>query len=245
MSAIRRLNENGLNALRAAIEGIKSGATSVAPAALLTDIATSEPLGATIEVEQRTFASRFEAAQYLDTRLSGSGLRSLERDTGLWAWLALFYFDVLCPPRRGGARKPGEISRWIPSESTWKYYRHLLAGPWRILRAHRDNPARAMILLCGPLDKPGDYVGQIASRLDLVINKAVVGSATLLYLDPVTTRPRRGAAPNEHRAGTLRRLIDVVDQLDVTWDTHALTDVELTQMLPSEFDRYRATAPPR
>src|SRR5262249_16830000 len=120
---------------------------------------------------------------------------------------------------------------------------HLLAGPYRIYRAHRDNPQRALVLLCGPLDRPGDIVEQFASRQELVTNPTVIESATRLYVDPATNRPRRGAGGKS--AGSARRLADVLEQFDVTWDLYTLTPDGLLTLLPHEFDRFRPapTAP--
>src|SRR5262249_11852361 len=157
-----------------------------------------------------------------------------ERDTGLWAWLALFYFEQLCPKTAHGQRKPGELARWIPEVTNYqRYYRHLLAGPYRIYRAHRDNPQRAMALLCNPLDRPGDIVEQLASRQEIVTNRAIVESATRLYMDAATARPRRGAGGKG--AGSARRLADVLNQFDITWDFYAMDSVNLLSLLPKEF----------
>jgi hypothetical protein len=72
----------------------------------------------------------------------------------------------------GGHRKPGERARHIPDATNFlRYYRHLLAGPWRTYRTHRDDPGRARVVLCQPLHTPGDLVEQLASRQELVTNR--------------------------------------------------------------------------
>jgi hypothetical protein len=130
------------------------------------------------------------------------------------------------------------LVRWIPEVNNFqRYYRHLLAGPYRIFRAHRDDPERALALLCGPLDKPGDIVEQLASRQEIVTNKAIMLGATRLYIDPATRKPRRGAGGRS--GGSPRRLADVLKQFDVTWDLYAMTADNLLGLLPSEFDRFR------
>lgn len=239
MPFLRRLNEAGMQGLGSFLDSLKDDQLELPPATLLTNSATSQPIESEVGIELKRFGSRFEAAKYLFERLSDAGIRDVERDRGLWAWLSLFYFDELCPAGSDGRRKPGERARWIPEVSNFqRYYRHLLAGPYIIYRAHRDAPARAMALLCTPLDQPGEIVGQIASRQELVTNKAIVEGATKLYVDPRTSRPRRGSGGKGD--GSPRRLADVLKQFDATWDLYALDTVKLLLLLPTEFDRFRS-----
>jgi hypothetical protein len=162
----------------------------------------------------------------------------LDRDPGVWTWLSCFFFDQLCPKRSDGTRRPGEEARWIPSGHAFRYYRHLLGGPYLIYRAFRDNPDRAKIVLCGAVDSPGDFVEQLASRQDFVQNKAVIDAATALYLSPESGKPKRGASPTQRKPGTLRRFVDVVNQFDPVWDLYSIGTVELINKLPAEFAAY-------
>jgi hypothetical protein len=241
MAFIRRLNEEGLQRLGSFLDSLKGDQPEAYPAAVLTDPATSEPIESEVAIEPRRFGNRFEAAKYLFEKLSAAGIRDVERDGGMWAWLALFYFEELCPAGSDGQRKPGERARWIPEVSNFqRYYRHLLAGPYIIYRAHRESPPRAMALLCNPLDRPGDIVEQFASRQELVTNRAIVEGATKLYIDPRTSRPRRGSGGKGD--GSPRRFADVLKQFDATWDLYALTTEALLHLLPTEFDRFRPAA---
>jgi len=243
MPYIRRLNEAGMQKLGSFLDSLKGQQPETHPAALLIDPATSEPLDSEINIESRRFGSRFEAAKYLFEQLSVAGIRDVERDRGVWAWLALYYFEELCPPASDGRRKPGERARWIPEVSNYqRYYRHLLAGPYMIYRVHRDSPQRAMALLCNPLDRPGDIVEQFASRQELVTNRAIVEGATILYIDPRTRRPRKGSGGK--LGGSPRRFADVLKQFDVTWDLYELATEDLLHLLPTEFDRFRPIAAP-
>lgn len=161
-------------------------------------------------------------------------LRNLERDVELWAWLSLHYFEQLCPPDDEGRRKPGERARWIPAVDDYrKYYRHLVAGPYRIYRAHRDNPSRVMAVLAGPVDQPGDIAEQLASRHEIVTNKAAMALATALYIDPATGSPKKGAAGRG--PGSARRLADILNQFDLTWDLYAMDAAAMQTMMPKEF----------
>lgn len=241
MTLLRRLNQKGLQGFADFLQSFKTDAPHGVPVDILTSAQTSDDIGIDITMEPQVFGSRLEAAKYLDKKLSDSGLRKVEDDTGLWAWLALFYFEQLCPPVARGQRKPGELARWIPEVTNYqRYYRHLLAGPYRIYWTHRDNPERALALLCGPIDRPGELVEQFASRQEMVTNKAIIQSATALYIDPATKKPRRGAGGKG--PGSPRRLADVLKQFDVTWDLYTMSPQKLLTLLPNEFNRYREKA---
>jgi len=238
MMLVRRLNGEGIRQFEEFLNSLTSETPAVYPRNMLTDPATSEATDVSIEIEPKRFGNRLEAAEYLDAKLSDSSLADIENDRSLWAWLALFYFNELCPPDRDGNLKPGNLARWIPDTVNFrKYYRHLLAGPYRIYRMHRDNPAKAMILLCQPVYKPGEIVEQIAARQEMITNSSVVEAATILYLDSAGNRPRQGAAGKG--PGSARRLADLLNQFDVTWDLYSMSSGEIVSMLPDEFNRFR------
>jgi hypothetical protein len=234
---LARLNEAGLGTFAGWLETLKAGGSLLPPTPLLGDPQATEPLGTAVEVEPRTFASRLEAAKYLHDRFAAAGLADVEQDRGLWAWLSLFYFDAVCPPGRGGERNPGASARHIPESGNFqRYYRHLLAGRYRIYRAHRDDPQRALVVLCQPLDKPGDVVEQLASRQELITNRGIMALATRLYVDTATQRVKRGAGGKS--GGSARRLSDVIEQFDLTWDLYAAAGEELAGLMPKEFERF-------
>jgi len=235
---LRKLNAAGLEEFERFLDSLTSETPLSFPDALLIDQATSEPLAGDIDVERKRFGSRFDAAKYLNEVLARAEMAELEKDKGLWAWLSLFFFDQLCVPDGSGQRKPGARAKWIPETDDYRrYYRHLLAGPYLIYRSHHDNPARAFVLLCGPLDRPGEIVEQLASRQEIVANKAVLETATNLYIDSETGHPKRGAAGKTR--GSARRFAEILNQFDVTWDLSIMESSDLVKMLPKEFEKFR------
>jgi hypothetical protein len=165
----------------------------------------------------------------------------VERDAGLWGWLSLYYFDQVCPKDVNGHRKVRERARYIPAVSDFrKYYRHLLAGPYRVYRAHRLAPDNALVLLCGPLHRPGEIVEQLIARQEIVTNPNAVGLATKIYYDASTGSFRRGAAAKGN--GSARRLADVLNQFDVTWDLYWMAPARLLAKLPAEFEKFTRKA---
>ena len=211
------------------------------PIQTLEDPALTEEIAGQIEVPKRSFATRLEAGRFLNELLEHSGIALLERDRGLWTWLTLFYFDEVCPADGNGNRDPQDEARLMPLlDNHQRYYRHLLLGPFLIVRAHRDNPERAIAMLCNPLWKPGEIVEQLASRKELVTNRGVIELATRLYYDAENKSFKRGAGSSVK--GAARRLAALLNQLDLTFYLYGMTADELLALLPKEFDRFRAKA---
>lgn len=234
---LRRLSAIGIQRFSDFLDSLTTPEPQGVPASILSSPQMSQALEADIEIDAVAFEARFDLAKYLDSKLTDAGLKSFERDVELWAWLALFYFDQLCPADEEGRRRPGERARWIPAVGDYrKYYRHLVAGPYWIYRAHRDNPRRVRAVLAGPVDQPGDIAEQLASRQEIVTNKAAMELATALYIDSETGRPKRGAAGRG--PGSARRLADVLNQFDLTWDIYAMQAPAMLKMMPREFNRF-------
>jgi hypothetical protein len=235
---LHRFCYEGINRFGQFLDALSADAALAVPTDLLNDAACVVPVSPGLEVQARQFASRMEAARYLDGVLSVVTDCDVERDAGLWAWLSLFYFDQLCPPDGRGQRKPGERARWIPAvDDARRYYRHLLAGAYRVYRAHRDDPERAMVLLHAPLPRTGHFWYQLASRQELVTNPAIMGAATELYLGQRGTKPKRGAT--SEIPGSVFRFAAVLNQFDTVWDLYAMKKEQILDLLPGEFDRFR------
>lgn len=204
------------------------------PASALEDSSYSTPASAQVSLAQREFLTRFELAEYLHRQFAEAGFSPAPDNMALWAWIACRYFRELCPKGSGGVWKPGSIARWIPASSNYRrYYRHIVVGPYSIFRAHRDNPRRALALLCQAPGRPGDVVEQLASRQQLVTNPTIVSIATRCFVDPTTDRQRKRAGGKG--AGSARRLVDVLSQFEVTWDLSTVSESDLFSMLPTEF----------
>jgi hypothetical protein len=235
---LRRFNDSGLAEFREQLLMLKSDPTRDPPWHLLDDARFTTAAAVKVNLERKVFTTRMEVAVTMNALLGDRPPPGTDRDTGLWSWLALFHFDSVCPLDESGRRKVGAAHRYILEGANHKtYYRHLLLGPYLILRAHRDKPERAIVLLCQSPDSPGDIVEQLASRQEIVTNPVMMRVATELYYDRATGSPKRGAS-SKHR-GSARRLAEVTDQFDVTWDLFAVPWHSLLAKLPAEFDRFR------
>ena len=148
--------------------------------------------------------------------------------------------SILSPelPDATGRRRVYERARYIPDPTNFrKYYRHLLAGPYRIYRAYAASSRRVWPLLCGPLDRPGEIVEQLCAYQEMVTNAGLMAAVTAMYIDPETDRPKRGTMGKG--PGSPRRLPKVINQFDVTWDLYSMTPAQILGMLPPEFDRWK------
>ncbi len=236
----RRLTKEGIERFENFLERLRDHPNSRLPTHALTDEKLSEAVDVKIQVESIEASSRMGVAEHV-FQLLRRDTETLRIDKGFWCWLSLYWFNELCPVVTG-ERVPGDRHRWIAElDNTHRAYRHMLAGPYQIYRAHRDDPDRARAFLCGPVHQLGELLGQIASRPSLVTCKAVAGAATRLYYDEEGDKLRRGSSGKG--AGSARRFADVLSQLDLTWDLHSLTADQLLELLPDEFDRFLKRLP--
>jgi len=123
------LDLDGFEVVEAAsqyLDQLKAAPTTPPPMWLLTDEVASEAV-ADVEVLDQPFATRFDAANYLQELLSAANINKVDRDAGLWSWLTLLFFDQVCPLGKAGERDAGETARYIPAlDLSRRYYRHLL-----------------------------------------------------------------------------------------------------------------------
>lgn len=235
---LRRFNRNGIRAFKDFLADVRSGATSDPPGDLVRTDSLSEIASDDVLVPPWSFTNRFTLGKALCTLFDEPRLRDSRRDPGVWTWLAAAYFDELCP-ETNGVRRPGETARWIPEEDDFrKYYRHLLAGPERIYRAHRRHPEVAMAVLAQPAHRPGDVAEQLSARQERISNPTVMAVASRLYVKRKAIR--RGAAGRG--PGSARRFAAVLNQLDLTWDLYDLEPDGLLRLLPAEFDAFRMSS---
>src|SRR5690606_32351857 len=92
----------------------------------------------------------------------------------------------------------------------------------------------------GALDTESGVYHEIVSRRDLIANPGVIDAALALYYDAQRGRPKAGAQGSLHNAGTVRRFVRVLQQLDGTYDIYRLSGEQLLELLPPEFDVWRA-----
>jgi len=233
---VRSLNRLGMDRFRSYLSQQRAGANAPPPRDLLEDTAYTRELPVDISIDQREFGDRLTLGRYLAERLTSLDPETTDRDPGLWSWLALLYWDQVCPKRDDGSRHPGRDYRHIPEFGYRHRHRHLLFGPYQIYRRHREL---SVLLLTGPIHTESSVYHEIASRQDFISNKGVLEAAALLYLDARRGRPKPGAQGSHRHPGTVRRFVHVLQQLDVTYDIYSLTGSQILELLPEEFDIWK------
>jgi hypothetical protein len=248
---VRTLNENGIAAFRQFLIGLQSGETVAVPAELLTSDDTSMPFAIDLEVALQQFRTKLDAATYLHGVFGNIDQQLVSHNGGLWSWLALFYFDQLLPVGADGQRRRALADTHYILAShdghyDWRtYYRHLLATPYDILRRYGES---AGVLLCGPVHSHGDWLEQLGSRQELITSEGLISAVNALYLNPAAepNRPcwKRGSLASADRAGSLRRFIKIVAQLDLTYDLYGMEAGQILGLLPAEFVTWLPPATP-
>jgi hypothetical protein len=233
MTKVRSLNARGIEQFRGFLQQIRDGAEFRTNPAILYADDTTTRLPRTVDIEPRTFKSKFDAAEHLATLLTD--IPSSTDEIGLWSWLALYFFDQLSPLDDDGQRRPREDYHYIPSnESGWLSDRHLLAGPHKLFLLHG---AHARLLLHPPVHQHGAFIFNLGFRRDLIANKGLIEAIDLLYWDPKRKKAKRGATTTS-RPGNLRRLITVIQQLDFNYDLYGMRAEEILRLLPPEFEAW-------
>lgn len=230
---LRRLNAEGISRFATYLVTLRQDHTIAPDRSLLLDESSSEFLAGGVELERPGFTTKRQAAEYLLPRLKTLAHPDLYRDMGLWSWLALYYFDDVCPPGDGGKRKPLADPHYILDAHNHKRrYRHLLATPVQIQDAIPDHNR---IYLNAPLPVHGDLVEQTMSRLYLMRIPAVREAIDRLYFDPEREGVKRGALTRTRRGNLRERLTVRIQQLSMTYDVSAMSGDDLIDVLGAEF----------
>ena len=233
---LSRFNPAGIKAFQEQLQKMRAGEIIESPLKIISNSNYIEQINNAQEISVLSFSTRFDIAAYLNPVLLKTSIKDDMVDTGLWSWLSAVYIDTVCPQDETGRRDPKNDYRHIPSSDWRNFYRHLIRGPVRIIRLFEDNPETAAIVLCQHPASPGDFVEQLAARQERITNPAIIATANRLYFDRENKRPKKGAAPNWHKPGTLRRFTSLLDQLDLTYDLYSMTEDNLINILPAEFN---------
>lgn len=240
MTRLRRLNARGIEEFGRYLQKIREGEEFQSSPAILHVDDYSSRVEPAVEVNPTEFDNKFAAARYLAGALEPLHGSALQSDVGLWSWLTLYYFEQLSPKDDEGRRRPREDYHYIPwIGDGWRRDRHLLAGPYKLFVLHGD---RARLLLYPAVHEHGAFIYNLGFRRDLITNRGLIEAIDILYWDAKRGRPKRGATTSS-RAGNLRRLIAVLQQLDFNYDLYGMTAPEILELLPSEFDVWKPSRP--
>lgn len=233
---LRRLTPLGIQSFEAWLSGLRAGETSEAPMHLLQPGATSEALSFSFDVEGCAFADRSEMGIWLARELSAHQ-GAILYDTGFWSALALAWIDHICPKGTGGRRTSGENARYV-LESRRRAYRHLVWASWWAMNTYGDDGRYLLVpsqAAQSSLDfGGGEVMGQIAANQMTTASPSVIQLGRMLYAAPDTGRQRKGSSGKG--AGSPRRFVQVLRQLEITYDFSSMPADALAAMLPKEFE---------
>jgi hypothetical protein len=234
---LRKFTDKGTERFRAYLHELGEGSTAEPPLSLLTDPDSSKSIQRRVELENIRFDSRLALARYLDQKLEELPERPdrIANDVQLWSWMSLFYLDQVCPVNDTGRRKPGRDYRHVPEPGYPYGHRHLLVGAYLVYTVYGWGEELSKLALYTPLAVESAFHHQIATRQSFITNRGIMEALHILYYDDAHNKPKRGPIMNMNTPGSLYRFINVVQQLDVTYDLYSMSGPEIVSLLPSEF----------
>jgi hypothetical protein len=232
---LRTLNADGITAFSQYLQSLREGSTAAPPFHLLTDPQTSEALDSDVTLQAQSFSDGFAFGKYLAGVLSVLDRGSIAFNHSLWSWLALYYFDQICPVENG-KRSVLEDAVYVLAETFnhRRYYRHLVRTPWEAV--DRNGESAKVLLQTRGGGKRSDIFEQLAARQTIFGNKTIIDGAYELYYDVAAQLPKRGAGGKG--AGSPRRLVSFIQQIDLTYDLQACTPKQFIDLLPKEFAKF-------
>ena len=224
---LKRFNDLGVKAFAEYLIALRSDPSALVPVDLLSKPSLTEPIREPIEAEvPASFANRMTFARWLHTAAEASGTKVPREDAGFWAWLTLALFDHVCPADGDGRRKPGADARHIIDKADWKRrYRHLLQNPYELFYLHREDPARALVVLVNPIHIPGELTEQINGRQEIITCPGCISLATFLCVD-------RNGARRKGASGEFARVFGkTIARISRTWDIPVMRPDQSAQLL--------------
>lgn len=229
-----RLNKAGRREFERMVEALRSEQPARDPNQILTDEYVVEGLPFEVEVREAGFTSRYEMGQYLVELLGSLERADFIGDHGFWDWLALHWFDDLCPKQPDGSRKkPSATPNYVMSEDYKRRYRHAIYMTWRLVDMHGDN---AEFMLFKDPSVRGELTEQFMARQFYLNCDGVIRAAKLLYWDADAGKLKKGAGGKSN--GSSRRLVSWLQQIEVTYDLFSMNADQLLELIPNEFGRF-------
>jgi len=228
-----RLNRAGQREFERIIEGMRTDQFSKSPEHLLQDDLSVEGLDFEADVKEGHFSSRYEIGEHLVEVLTGVDRSLFIGDRGFWDWLALQWFDDLCPIKANGERKPSEAASYVMSEDYKRRYRHAVYVTWQLVETHGEN---ARFLLFKEPSVRGELTEQLMARQYYLSCRGLIEAVKELYWDESAGSLKKGAGGKG--AGSPRRLVGWLQQIEVTFDLYSMTSDQLLALIPDEFARF-------
>ena len=186
------------------------------------------------------FRSRREIGEYLAPRLEPFRTWIADR-TSFWSWLGMFHFEDTVRIVDGAVRLSPLDETFVidrnDKQNLRGIHRHCLRSAWQLCEVHGEDAA----FLLDQLPWARGFIADRVFQSQRIFNSAGIVPLILgLYTDG--DRPKRGF---QGRAGGLRHLLRVLDQLERTYDVYGMTPEAVLRVLPSEFEPWVNGASPQ
>ncbi|MGE0628556.1 MAG: hypothetical protein AB7O43_12090 [Hyphomicrobiaceae bacterium] len=248
---VRALNQAGLTAFQKFIVDTRVAEAGgeeklPAPKALLTDPSMTEDIGLTVTVyDSRQFSDRYEMAAYLNDALGPGFSEQMYARAGLWAWLALFFFDQLRRQKGQTQRSehfiPDEWARQTPGQDLG--YRHAVRTPLQLVRSYGDDFAR-FALQGRPVFEMGDIVETLGGSPKLTRSDAIRSTMLKLYQSRsggvkrgAATRPAKDRKSDAGRGGLRRFSYTYVPRVKLGYDIDEMEAADIISVCGPEISQ--------
>ena len=231
---LRRFNSKGIETFREALAVCRDNPTAEFPKDFLSSDELTSVVAPNIEVQLQPFRTKRDAAEYFHKILGPIPKQVLLDDSGLWTWLSLFYFDVVCPQQNGLRKVRNDYTYVYEAGNMRHYYRNLLFVSWRILDV---APRHNRLLLNGSISSLDKFTSEVIKRLYLTRIPCFFEVLDRLYWDESIGRARPGVTNfTKVTAGNLVHRLPVrIRQLEKTYDLQSLAADQLLELLGEEF----------
>ncbi|HIO55644.1 MAG TPA: hypothetical protein EYN31_01225 [Candidatus Marinimicrobia bacterium] len=193
-------------------------------------------------VELRDFDNKYEFANYITPLIQD--LKGIEKNSGFWSWLTLFYFEQICPAKDGQRRKLRNAF-YIHDLDYKNALKHHLAGSYLLYKQHGEL---SELLLQDEMSRLSYFRAALISRKNFINCKTLVEVMNALYRDPETGKQKAGTTHRiEDRndklipdAGTHRRLVHFEKRLERNFDFYSMSSEQILGILPAEFNEFKS-----
>jgi hypothetical protein len=107
--------------------------------------------------------------------------------------------------------------------------------PWEAVA--NNGPNAKVLLQNRGGGRRSDIFEQLAARQTIFGNKTIIAGAYKLYYDEAAQLPKKGAGGKG--AGSPRRLVSFIQQIDLTYDLFACSAEQFLALLPKEFLKFQ------
>jgi hypothetical protein len=235
MTNVCKLNSKGIECFKKYLNDLREKPDLEPPFKILENPDYSDAFQDKAKVEKVEFQHRTHMVEYLSKALESLNVSSELENQGLWSWLSLFYFEQVCPKDLDQKRVPGMEYRHILNVGYRYKHRHLLAGPIQVFQMYGE---KARLFLSGVVHTENQVHHELGTRQSFITNPSIIEVADTLYFDKNKNKSKAGAQ-SRTRGGSLLRFINVMQQLELTFDLYSMSSEEILKLLPEEFDTWQ------